>query len=418
MDPAAPIRPEINQHLIIPGLEKYFAENYRLDPVEFVNVLLTEAITVKASDILLEPEPTHFRIRIRVDGVLYELGKIDLKMYDRVVARLKIMSELDVSEKRKVQEGQFSFDHNGTKINFRLEIAAIANGELIVLRIHEKETSVLDTTNLGMSAVAYLNFQNILSQRSGLVMVCGPTGCGKTTTLYSTIASINKGGKYNVMTVEDPVEYNLDGVNQMQTQNEIGFTFAAGLKTILRLSPDIVLVGEIRDQETAEIAVQTGLSGLMVLSTLHAEDSIGALFRLLDLGIEPYLLNSSLVGIVAQRLVRKICPDCKSEYTPNQNELDIFQKVFNRLPKVLFYGKGCSVCNNSGHKGRLGIFEVLPMTAEVRDFIRAKVSEHEIRNGIFKNQMMTLIGDGLEKAERGLTTVEEVLRSGLRTVGR
>lgn len=416
MDPAQAVRPEINQHLVIPKLEKYFAENFRPDPVDFVDTLLHESIATQASDLLLEPEPESFRIRIRVDGVLYELGKIDMKMYDRVVARLKIMSQLDVSEKRKVQEGQFTFDFDGKVINFRLEIATIVNGELIVIRIHEKETSVLDTASLGMNPIAFQNFQNILSQRSGLVLVCGPTGCGKTTTLYSTIANINKNGKYNVMTVEDPVEYNLEGVNQMQTQNEIGFTFAAGLKTILRLSPDVVLVGEIRDQETAEIAVQTGLSGLMVLSTLHAEDSVGALFRLLDLGIEPYLMNSSLVGIVAQRLVRRICQSCKSEYTPNPNEVAIFQKVFKRLPKVLFYGKGCPECKNSGYKGRLGIFEVLSMTAEVRDIIRDKVSEHEMRNLIFKDQILTLIGDGLQKAESGLTTIEEVLRSGLRTV--
>lgn len=416
MDPVKQVRPEVNQHLVLPRLEKYFADRYQPEPVEFVDTLLYESISAKASDLLLEPEPQTFRIRLRVDGVLYELGKINMGIYDRVVARLKIMSQLDISEKRKVQEGQFSFDFNGKIINFRLEIATTVNGELIVIRIHEKETSVLDTAGLGMTQTAFGNFQTILNQRSGLVLVCGPTGCGKTTTLYSTIANINKNGKYNVMTVEDPVEYNLDNVNQMQTQNEIGFTFASGLKTILRLSPDIVLVGEIRDEETAEIAVQTGLSGLMVLSSLHAEDSIGALFRLLDLGIEPYLLNSSLVGIVAQRLVRKICPSCKSEYTPDANEIAVFQKVFNRHPNMLYYGKGCVDCKNSGHKGRLGIFEVLAMTAEVRDFIRDKLSEHEMRTRIFKDQAQTLIGDGLVKAESGLTTVDEVLRSGLRTV--
>jgi type IV pilus assembly protein PilB len=413
--PAIPSIPVKKNILAIPELERFFLIETP-EPVEFINVLLKQAVKGFASDILFEPEEKFFKVRMRVDGVLYELGKINIKIYDRVVARLKVMSGLDVAEKRKVQEGQFSFDNNGETINFRLEIATTVHGELVVIRIHEKGTIVMDTANLGMSSEAYQNFQDILSQRSGMVLVCGPTGCGKTTTLYSTISKINQGGKYNVMTIEDPVEFDLDNTNQMQTQNEIGFNFAAGLKTILRLSPDIVLVGEIRDQETAEISVQTGLSGLMVLSTLHAEDSVGALFRLLDLGIEPYLLNSSLVGIVAQRLVRTICSECKEEYSPTENEIKIFEKATGRKPKSLFQGKGCQFCKNSGHKGRIGIFEVMPMTAEIRDYIRDKVSEHELRGRIFKKQSFTLIGDGMEKAEQGLTTIEEVLRSGLRMV--
>jgi len=405
-------RPSIS----IPELEKYFLSGSPADPVEFINALIGESIKSQASDILLEPEAENFRIRIRVDGVLYELGKLTIKIYDRIIARLKVLSELDVTEKRKVQEGQFTFSVGDKTINFRLEIVTTINGELAVIRIHEKASIVMDTSTLGMNQKAFKNFQAILSQRSGLVLVCGPTGCGKTTTLYSTISNINKDSNYNVMTIEDPVEYNLDNVNQMQTQNDIGFTFAVGLKTILRLSPDVVLVGEIRDQETAEIAVQTGLSGLMVLSTLHAEDSVGALFRLLDLGIEPYLLNSSLVGIVAQRLVRKICPACRTEHSPTEDEVAIVNKVFGRNPKGLYEGKGCDECRGSGHKGRIGIFEVLLMTPQVRDFIRDKVSEHELRNVVFRDQSLTLLGDGVEKAEAGYTTIQEVLRSGLRTI--
>ncbi len=401
------------QKISVPELEKFFSMGVP-EPVEFVNTLLQQSVLTSASDILLEPEPNDFRVRMRVDGVLYELGRVSMMAYDRIVARLKVIGGLDVSEKRKVQEGQFSFDFNGKVINFRLEITLTVHGELVVIRIHEKETIVMNVETLGMNTVALQNYQNIISQRSGLVMVCGPTGCGKTTTLYSTIEKLNKEGKYNVMTIEDPVEFDLENVNQMQTQNDMGFTFAAGLKTILRLSPDIVLVGEIRDQETAEIAVQTGLSGLMVLSTLHAEDSVGALFRLLDLGIEPYLLNSSLVGIVAQRLVRRVCDGCKTISQGKADEMDVFKKIMGRVPKQLVGSKGCIACKNSGFKGRLGIFEVLVMTAEIRDYVRDKVSEHEMREKIFRAPGLTLIGDGMEKAETGLTTISEVLRSGLR----
>jgi len=407
---------ETKPGISIPELEKYFLPTAQVDPIEFINSLMHESIKAQASDILLEPEPENFKTRVRIDGVLYELGKINIKIYERIIARLKVLAQLDVAEKRKVQEGQLIFNFDEKVINLRLEIATTVNGELAVIRVHEKASIVMDTTALGMNQKAFKDFQSILSQRSGLILVCGPTGCGKTTTLYSTINSINKDNNYNVMTIEDPVEFNLENVNQMQTQNDIDFTFAAGLKTILRLSPDVVLVGEIRDQETAEIAVQTGLSGLMVLSTLHAEDSVGALFRLLDLGIEPYLLNSSLVGIVAQRLVRKICTNCREQREPTEDETAIYQKVFNRNPKTLFTGKGCSECRGSGHKGRVGIFEVLFMTPQVRDFIRDKISEHELRNIVFKDQSLTLIGDGAEKAEAGYTTISEVLRSGLRTV--
>ncbi len=401
------------QKIDLPEMEKYFLQDSP-DPVEFVNTLLEQAVYNEASDILLEPGQVKLRVRMRIDGVLYEIGQLDVRLYDRIIARLKIVGGLDIAEKRKVQEGQFTFDAKGKVINFRLEVTTTVHGELVVIRIHEKATIVMDTASLGMSTPAYQNFQNILNQRSGLVLVCGPTGCGKTTTLYSTIAKINESGKYNVMTIEDPVEFELDNVNQMQTQNEIGFTFAVGLKTILRLSPDVVLVGEIRDQETAEIAVQTGLSGFMVLSTLHAEDSVGAFFRLLDLGIEPYLLNSSLVGIIAQRLVRQICDDCKIESKATDEDIKIFSKVMGRAPKQTFQGKGCATCKNSGYKGRIGIFEVLPVSAEIRDFVRDKVSEHELRNKIFQDPTLTLIGDGMAKVEQGKTTIEEVLRSGLR----
>lgn len=398
-----------------PALDKLFFQKAP-EPVTFVNKVIHESIELEASDILFEPRPNNVLTRVRIDGVLYELGGVDSKAYEHISARIKVLAKLDPTEKRKVQEGQFTIDHEGRVVNLRIEIAQTIHGELVVIRIHERRTIIMELSRLGFSNTAYQNYQNMLGQKSGLVLVCGPTGCGKTTTLYSTINKLNENKDYNIMTIEDPVEFQLEGINQMQTQDEIGFTFAAGLKTILRLSPDIVFVGEIRDDETSKIAVESGLTGQLVLSTLHAEDSIRALFRLLDLGIEPYLLNSSLLGIVAQRLIRKICQDCKAPYEPTKDEIDLFNNVVGRPPKQFIKGNGCDTCQNIGYKGRTGIFEVFPMTARVRGLVRKKVNEDVLRDTLVKEGFVTLLEDGLEKAEQGVTTVGEVLRNSLRIV--
>lgn len=412
MDTNTPDKPP--EELNIPNLASFFTFGL-IDPVKFIDAVLTESVEISASDILFEPQKETLRVRIRVDGVLYELGQINLDSYQLVSARLKVLANLDPTESRKIQEGQISVNSKGIPINFRIEIAKTVYGELIVIRIHERKTIVMSLDQLGFNAVSLQNYRNILAQRSGLLVVCGPTGCGKTTTLYTTISELNKDQKYNIMTIEDPVEYRLDGINQMQVQKDIDFTFAAGLKTILRLSPDIVLVGEVRDKETAEIAVESGLTGQLVLSTLHAEDSVGSLFRLLDLGIETYLLNSALIGLVAQRLVRRICPSCKKPYQPTKDEIDIFQKHIGRPPKQLAKGEGCDACNNLGFKGRMGIFEVLVVNSALRELIRSKSNESDLRETLIKNNFTTLLRDGLEKAEQGQTTVKEVLRNSLRT---
>lgn len=386
------------------------------DPVSFVDAVAHEVVKLLASDLLFEPRNDTVVIRARVDGVLYKLGEIGPKVYEHVSARIKVLARLDPTEKRRVQEGQFTLEHEGSTINLRVEITQTIYGELIVIRIHERKTIVMELSQLGLSPQAYKSYEQMLAQKSGLVLVCGPTGCGKTTTLYSTIGKLNENKKFNVMTIEDPVEFKLDGTNQMQTQNDSGFTFAVGLKTILRLSPDIVFVGEIRDAETAKIAVESGLTGQLVLSTLHAEDSARALFRLLDLGIEPYLLNSSLMGIVAQRLIRKICVDCKVEYEPQADEIELFRKVMGRVPSQLHKGKGCEKCQHLTYKGRTGMFEVFAMNARVRELIRRKANEDELRDALIREGFVTLLRDGLDKAEAGITTVEEVLRNSLRIV--
>jgi type II secretory ATPase GspE/PulE/Tfp pilus assembly ATPase PilB-like protein len=411
-------QPKENPHekkkISSPALEEALS-SVHADPVGFVDKVLKESVAMSASDIFFEPREEFLEVRVRIDGVLYVLGSIGLDIYVQVASRFKVLSNLDPTEKRKIQEGQFTIqDYMGATVNLRVEIAQTVNGELIVIRVHKKETIVMELSNLGFSKVAYNNFQNMLKQRSGLILVCGPTGCGKTTTLYSTISTLNENQQYNIMTIEDPVEFKIEGVNQMQVQKEIGFTFAGGLRTILRLSPDVVLVGEIRDKETAEIAVESGLTGQLVLSTLHAEDSVGALFRLLDLGIESYLLNSSLLGIIAQRLVRKACVTCRAPYQPNQDELEIFNKVTGRAPKQLVKSSGCPQCKNIGYKGRMGIFEVMLIDSQVRSLIRSRVNETELRQKLIKANFVTLMRDGFEKAEQGHTTLEEVLRNSLR----
>lgn len=386
------------------------------EPVSFVDTVLHEVVRLGASDVLFEPRNETIVMRTRVDGVLYKLGEIGPKVYEHVSARIKVLAKLDPTEKRRVQEGQFSLEYEGKAVNLRIEITQTIYGELVVIRVHERKTIIMELSRLGFNPHAYKSYEAMLKAKSGLILVCGPTGCGKTTTLYSTISKLNEDKKFNVMTIEDPVEFKLEGINQMQTQNDTGFTFAVGLKTILRLSPDIVFVGEIRDAETAQIAVESGLTGQLVLSTLHAEDSIRALFRLLDLGIEPYLLNSSLSGIVAQRLVRKICPDCVETYEPTADEIDIFRKVLGKAPSQLKRGKGCEACQHLAYRGRTGMFEVFSMNARVRELIRRKANEDELRQSLVREGFVTLLADGLSKAQEGITTVEEVLRNSLRIV--
>ncbi len=395
------------------NLEKLFSQE-ETDSVNFLNQLIIEALNLNASDILLEPREYFTLVRIRTDGVLYQLGKINYEMTAQIASRIKVLCDLDITKNKKVQEGRFNIETDDGEAGLRVEVVQTVRGELIVCRIHEKKTIVMDLSELGFSEESYKKYHNMISQRSGLILTCGPTGCGKTTTLYSTINKININKSFNIMTIEDPVEYRMEGLNQMQTQNEKGFSFAAGLKTILRLSPDVVLVGEIRDKETAEIAVESGLTGQLVLSTIHAEDSIGGLFRLLDLHIEPYLLNSALTGIVAQRLVRKNCPACLETYEPNPEEKDLFQSICHYVPEELTRSKGCPECKNIGFKGRIGIYEVLKVTPRVRDLIRSKVNETELRNRLIEEGLITLLCDGLDKAAKGITTVDEVLRNSLR----
>lgn len=413
-DPVDPAPPSIKENYISsPQLVEVFT-NHLDDATLLVDTILREAIALNGSDLLLEPELEAVRIRLRIDGVLYLLGTFPRTVYSNITARIKILGKLDSMEKRKTQEGQFTFELEGTTVNIRVEIVQTIFDEMIALRVLKLSTIVMEMSELGFNEQAFNSFKDIIESRAGLTLVAGPTGSGKTTTLYSAINYLNKNREYNIMTIEDPVEYQLDGVNQMPVREEMDFGFEAGLRAILRLSPDIILVGEIRDRQTATIAVESGLTGHMILSTIHTPDAVGVIYRLLDLGIDSYILNASLRGIVSQRLVRRICPVCKEQYSPTADEIHLYQNYLGRKPTVLYRGKGCNNCQNLGYTGRMGIYEMLKMDAGIRTFIREQTPEDTMRNSLIQKGFITLIRDGLLKAEQGVTTVDEVTRHSLR----
>lgn len=420
MFPAQPMSELDNAKVTVSGLSlstRFLNEAFTqsvTEPITFVNTILRECINLNASDILFEPDDEHVRVRARVDGVLYDLGNFKIELYASITARIKIISQLDTTEKRKAQEGQFSFEENGSVVNVRVEIVQLINDEMIVLRILQLSNVVRQLEQLGFTQTTYQQFIQILNNKSGLILVAGPTGSGKTTTLYSTIHYLNRNHEFNIVTIEDPVEYQLPGINQMPVRLEDGFTFAEGLRVTLRMTPDIILVGEIRDKNTATIAVESGLTGHMILSTIHTPDAVGVIYRLLDLGIEPYFLNASVRGVVAQRLVRKNCPQCREQHQPTEDEAQLFMKYLQRVPQTLLKGKGCEACQNLGFSGRIGIYEVLKIDGEVRKCIRNKVNEDQLRGSLDQQGYITLMKDGLLKAEAGLTTVDEVLRNSLR----
>lgn len=381
------------------------------EPVSFVDNVIQETINLGASDLFFEPQSDTIRVRVRIDGTLYDVGRLAPSLFSPIAARIKLLGKLDSVEKKKIREGQLMFEHQGRRVNLRVEIVETVHGDFIVIRIHERKTIVMELSELGFSETANDTYRNLLKSINGLILVCGPTGCGKTTTIYSTLNHMNKNQNYNIMTIEDPVEFQLYGINQIQADKNVGFTFTEGLRTILRLSPDIIFVGEIRDRDTAEIAIESGLTGHLVFSTLHATDSIGALFRLLDLDIETYFLNTALLGIVSQRLVRVNCDKCLEPYTPNQDERDLFQKVLGRPPQELKRSKGCPTCKFLAFKGRTAIHEILHLTPQLRELIRSHAPEDTIRESLKKEGFVSLIQDGLIKCEKGLTTVEQVARS-------
>ncbi len=382
--------------------------------VRLVNVLLVDALRRGASDIHVEPYEKELRIRFRIDGVLYDVMHPPLKLRDALISRVKIMSKLDISEKRLPQDGRIKIkvkvDARSRELDFRVSTLPTLFGEKVVLRLLDKENLMLDMTKLGFEPESLVKFQRNIGKPYGMVLVTGPTGSGKTNTLYSALQSLNT-IQTNIMTAEDPVEFNLMGINQVQMKEQIGLNFAAALRSFLRQDPNIILVGEVRDFETAEIAIKAALTGHLVLSTLHTNDAPSTISRLMNMGIEPFLVATSVNLIQAQRLIRRICKDCKEEH-PNPPEALMEVGFSTEEAKSLktYKGKGCTTCNNTGYKGRIGLYEVMEVTDEIRELILIGASALELRKKAVEDGMITLRESGLYKIRAGLCTIEEVVR--------
>jgi type IV pilus assembly protein PilB len=378
--------------------------------VKLVNFILADAISKGASDIHIEPYEKVFRVRYRIDGILYDVMQPPMRLRAALTSRLKIMAELDIAERRLPQDGRIKLKMKGKEIDLRVSTLPTMFGEKVMMRILDKGSFILDLPKLGFESKALKDFQEAISAPYGMILVTGPTGCGKTTTLYAALNTLNK-IEVNIMTAEDPVEMNFLGINQGQMKDDIGLNFAASLRSFLRQDPDIIMVGEIRDYETAEIAVKAALTGHLVLSTLHTNDAPSTLNRLLNMGIEPFLVASSILLIMSQRLVRKICQKCKEEEKfPPQALMNIgFSKEEAETIKC-YKGKGCETCNNTGYKGRTAMYEVMPVTEEIRELILEGASAIEIKKTAVRLGMRTLRMSGLTKIKEGITSVEDVLR--------
>jgi type IV pilus assembly protein PilB len=378
--------------------------------VKLVNALILEALVKGASDIHIEPFEKELRVRYRIDGVLHVVAKYKPNIKDAVVARIKVLSGLDIAEKRLPQDGRMRARFKGRDIDFRVSTVPTVYGEKVVLRILDKGALKLDLSELGLEDREYNLIEKAIHSPYGMVLVTGPTGSGKTTTLYSSLLKVNK-PEVNIMTVEDPVEYNLYGINQVQVNPEIGLTFARALRAFLRQDPDIIMVGEIRDTETAEIAIEAALTGHLVLSTLHTNDAPSTVTRLVDMGVEPFLVSSSVILVVAQRLARRICPYCKEPYVYPEEVLKEVGFTDEEIKGLKTYrGKGCEKCDYTGYKGRVALYEVMEVVPEIRDAIVRGENADRIRDIAKKYGMRTLREIGKIKIAKGITTPEEVLR--------
>ena len=378
--------------------------------IRFVNQVLTEAISLRATDVHIEPFEADLRVRYRVDGVLQEatVPSQVKRFQSAIVSRLKIIGHLNIAEKRLPQDGRIKLKISGREIDVRISVIPMLHGEGIVLRLLDRSTTLFGLEHLGMAEEDRDSIHRILGLPHGIFLVTGPTGSGKTTTLYASLARINDSER-KIVTIEDPVEYHLHGLNQIQVNTSTGLSFASGLRSILRHDPDVILVGEIRDRETADIAVQASLTGHLVFSTLHTNDAPGAVTRLVDMGIEPYLVASSLEGVLAQRLVRLICQNCREPYEP-ADEMNLLSEWNIETPGTLYRGKGCSECQGTGYRGRSGVFELMMMTDEIRSLVLRHVAAGEIRKLALSDGMKSLHKDGWRLLLDGQTTVEELLR--------
>ncbi len=378
--------------------------------IRMVNAILLEAIQQGASDIHFEPTEDGLSIRYRIDGVLHKRHTPPKGLEVQLSTRIKVMAKMDIAEHRLPQDGRIKLHHGGREIDFRVSTLPVSYGERVVLRILDKSNVVLGLDQIGMDEKTLKGMRKLIQMPEGIVLVTGPTGSGKTTTLYSAISEINA-SDMNIMTIEDPVEYKLKGISQMNVNPRIELDFAKGLRHILRQDPDVIMIGEIRDKETAEIAIQASLTGHLVLSTLHTNDAPSALTRLADMGIEPYLLASSLLGVLAQRLVRHICPSCKTAYTPSKEELAELSLKKEDLHGVKFHrGTGCDQCFHSGYRGRIGLYELMPVTSRIKAQVLKSQDSEELRKVAIEQDMTSLFMQGVALVIAGSTTSAEILR--------
>ena len=378
--------------------------------VRLVDSIINGAISAEASDIHLEPQEPEMRVRYRVDGVLHDIMNVPKNVEQGLVSRVKIVADLDISERRKPQDGHISGRHKMRDYDLRVSTVPTVSGEKVVMRILEKGSAWVEFERLGLLAEDQEVFESLILRPYGMVLITGPTGSGKTTTLYAVMKDRLNSATSNIITIEDPVEYRLPGINQIQVDPNVGMTFARGLRTILRQDPDIIMVGEIRDRETAEIAVHAALTGHLVFSTLHTNDAAGAITRLAEMGVPPFLIASSVLGAVAQRLVRSICPDCKEEYVPSRAELTEFCPGLSTPGGKLSRGKGCQFCYQTGYRGRTGVFEILRVSERIRTLIATKQSSSTIKKTAAEEGMKALHHRGLEKVIEGISTAAEVRR--------
>lgn len=376
--------------------------------IRLVNHLFARAMDLNASDIHFEPNEDHLDVRCRVDGIMTRIERLPIKIHTAVASRLKLMARLDIGEKRLPQDGRIDSRIGNKQLDMRVSTLPGVHGESVVLRILDRSDTAVSLQQLGMPESILGKYQQLITQPHGMILITGPTGSGKTTTLYATLEKINS-EKQKIITVEDPVEYQLEGITQIQANSSIGLTFAAGLRSIVRQDPDVLMVGEIRDHETAEIAIESALTGHLVFSTLHTNDAAGAVTRLQDMGVEGYLISSSLLAIQAQRLVRRICTDCKVEQALSVDEANVLQIDAVDYP-VLYRGTGCERCGGSGYRGRIGLYELLVMSDTIRHHIASGADANIIRDQAISEGMKTLRQDALEKLAAGLTTPEEVVR--------
>ncbi len=375
-----------------------------------LNLIIDEAVKARSSDVHLQPGEDKIRVRFRIDGSLHDLFSLPLTTLTPLISRLKILANLNIADHHRPQDGQFSMKTKGRSIDIRVGIIATVYGEMAVLRLLDKSRATLALPDLGFLPGSLKKLEDMLRVPYGIILVSGPTGAGKTTTLYAALNSLDQTER-NIITVEDPVEYRFSSINQIQVNPRAGITFASGLRSILRLDPDVILIGEIRDAETANIAIQSALTGHLVLSSIHANDAIGVVMRLVDLGVEPFLVASALIGVISQRMARRICPDCGRLQPASPEETVIYSKEIGEERAEFMYGAGCASCANSGYRGRTGIFELLTITDTLKTLLLREATANELRSEAINEGMVTLLHDGMEKVKLNVTTPTEVLRN-------